>query len=133
MINFDNFDPSQIKSSFVVMVPQRYLRKDDYDLSAENKLENIPDSIPTTLPFRNEKESILNMREKLLRKRAELSDCWFLSCRKSKINAIKCIDKKLDELEMRLFSMQKDEFENMIGHTKKIISNADALLLRINS
>ncbi len=46
---------------------------------------------------------------------------------------IRLIDKQIDLLENQLISMQKDEYENMIAHTKKIMSDADALLHRINS
>ena len=132
MISFDNFDVSQIASAFVLTMPQCYLHSDTYDLSAEKKLENRSDVIPTTLPIFSEKERILLIREGLLEKRAQLSDCWFLSFRKSKIAEIRLIDKQIDLLENQLISMQKDELENMIAHTKKIMSDADSLLHRIN-
>lgn len=132
MISFDSFDMSQIASAFVLTVPQRYLRSNAYDLSAEKKIENKSDVIPTTLPISCEKDRILLLREGLLERRAQICDCWFLSFRKSKIAEIKLIDKQIDKLDDQLISMQKDERDNMIAHTKKIMSDADALLHRIN-
>jgi hypothetical protein len=131
MISFDSFDVSQIASAFVLTVPQRYLHSDVYDLSAEKKTENRSDIIPTTLPVFSEKERILLTRDGLLERRAQIYDCWFLSFRKSKIAEIRLIDKQIDLLENQLISMQKIERENMIANTKKIMSDADALLHRI--
>lgn len=133
MISFDSFDVAPIASAFVLTVPQRYLQSDPYDLSAEKKIENRSDVIPTTLPIFSEKERILLTRDSLLEKRSQVCDCWFLSFRKSKIAEIRIIDKQIDLLENQLISIQKDERENMIAHTKKIMSDVDALLHRINS
>lgn len=132
MINFDSFDVSQNSSTFVLTVPQRYLHSDTYDLSAEKKLQKRSDVIPTTLPIFSEKERILLIRDGLLERRAQVSSCWFLSFRKLKVAEIALIDKQIDLIEDQLISMQKNECENMLAHTKKIISNADALLHRIN-
>lgn len=132
MLNFDSFDASQISKPFVLTFPQRYLYSEVYDLSAEKKIENRSDIIPTTLPVFSEKERILSTRDRLLERRAQISDCWFFFFRKSKITEIKLIDKQIDVIEDLLISMQKDERENMIAHTKKIMSNADTLLHRIN-
>lgn len=132
MISFDSFNVSQIAIAFVLTAPQCYLHRDTYDLRAEKKLENRSDVIPTTLPIFSEKERILLIRESLLQRRAQASDCWFLSFRKSKIAEIRFIDKQIDLLENQLISMLKDERENMIAHTKRIMSDVDALLHRIN-
>lgn len=68
-----------------------------------------------------EKERILLERDNLLERRAQVCNCWFLSFRNSKIAEIRLIDKQIDLLENQLISMQRDEYESMIAHTKKII------------
>lgn len=134
MMNLENFSTDQMnhkRPEFVLKEHSRYFRQNTYDLSSQKKEENNNDDISITKYRLSKKDQILLSRGDLLKKRAQVFDCWFLRFRKSKQAEIKRIDEQIDLFEEQLILIERGERENLMTNTRKLQAEVDALLYRL--